>query len=556
MSVIKKSIVVILVFLTIIPFISVTAIYVDPNVSNALDKNRFIDPNDLLYNKIIPGKYIDPKDYTPYIPFSSINGVKSNLGDVNLYSSDGSIQITSDYIGSKINFISNVSSVSGSDNNKVAVSSSDTNPNYLFSKLQAGSGITLSIQNPGSDENILISSTGASGDGNGSILGTANQISVTNGLSRLFGDSNVVLSLPQNIHTAATPQFVGLTLSPCSSLTVDSSPQIRFKVDCIGLLNTSQTIIPSQSAISDLGNITNIWDDLWVIDANVRNDLNAGHLKANNARILNLSVDDLNASCDDLNDNCLTESDGNDLYVRLNGAGIQTIISTGLTTIRTSGHVTPATSGTGGLGQAGFRWGSSFINQITTNPGNGGAGMFVQVNTSSFCGVSTDICMDFNNTTKSFNFTDMNIMYYGWGIGSNAIGLSYQIPRATDGSWDDYQRDGSYQNMIVGTQLAPQVYYEGKFNHVGSNQIDLNVTDDLNVTGDGNFHNNLYVDQNIYGQLGFGVALIGTTCNTICTAYNNTPLGSTWTCILATSQAGVASTCGDTLIEKNCVCKN
>lgn len=55
-----------------------------------------------------------------------------------------------------------------SDTNKVSVSGNDTTPGYLSEKLQAGTNITLTIQNPGADENILISSTatGGSSDGN------------------------------------------------------------------------------------------------------------------------------------------------------------------------------------------------------------------------------------------------------------------------------------------------------------------------------------------------------------------------------------------------------
>ncbi len=44
------------------------------------------------------------------------------------------------------------------------------------------------------------------------ILGTANQITVTNGTGRVIG-GNVTLSLPQDIHTGASPTFSGLNLS-------------------------------------------------------------------------------------------------------------------------------------------------------------------------------------------------------------------------------------------------------------------------------------------------------------------------------------------------------
>lgn len=44
------------------------------------------------------------------------------------------------------------------------------------------------------------------------VLGTTNQVNVLGGTARVIG-GNVTLSLPQNIHTAATPTFANLTLS-------------------------------------------------------------------------------------------------------------------------------------------------------------------------------------------------------------------------------------------------------------------------------------------------------------------------------------------------------
>jgi len=45
------------------------------------------------------------------------------------------------------------------------------------------------------------------------VIGTINQVSVANGTSTILGSTNVVLSLPQDIHTGASPTFTGLTLS-------------------------------------------------------------------------------------------------------------------------------------------------------------------------------------------------------------------------------------------------------------------------------------------------------------------------------------------------------
>jgi hypothetical protein len=49
------------------------------------------------------------------------------------------------------------------------------------------------------------------------LLGTTNQITVVNGTGVVLGLNNVTLSLPQNIHTAATPTFNQLTLSSAGS---------------------------------------------------------------------------------------------------------------------------------------------------------------------------------------------------------------------------------------------------------------------------------------------------------------------------------------------------
>ncbi|HQI42381.1 MAG TPA: hypothetical protein PK665_14905, partial [Ignavibacteriaceae bacterium] len=49
------------------------------------------------------------------------------------------------------------------------------------------------------------------------LLGTTNQINVANGTGVILGLTNVTLSLPQNIHTAATPTFNQLTLSSAGS---------------------------------------------------------------------------------------------------------------------------------------------------------------------------------------------------------------------------------------------------------------------------------------------------------------------------------------------------
>lgn len=46
----------------------------------------------------------------------------------------------------------------------------------------------------------------------GDLLGTTNQVTVTNGAGAVLRNDNTTLSLPQNIHTGAEPQFAGLKL--------------------------------------------------------------------------------------------------------------------------------------------------------------------------------------------------------------------------------------------------------------------------------------------------------------------------------------------------------
>lgn len=113
---------------------------------------------------------------------------------------------------------------SGSDSNQVKVSANDTVADYLFSKLQAGSGITLSIQNPGGDENILITATGAGGSGSGRTYtsGTPATIEVNN-------DSNTI---SQNFDGNFTSRINALDLN--NSLTYS-------KVNCDNNVNCTIT---------------------------------------------------------------------------------------------------------------------------------------------------------------------------------------------------------------------------------------------------------------------------------------------------------------------------
>lgn len=521
--------------------------------------------------------------------------------------------------------------VNGSDSNQVKVTTNDTTPGYLSDKLDAGSNITLTIQNPGADENILISATGSgfdtncsatnscpnivyqnqdanlnnirfkgtisggdfnyslsdandsqscpagqalqsvgatitcvdinatSSDGNGSILGTSNQVNVTNGLSRLFGDANVVLSLPQNIDTSSSPQFVGLNLTPCSTFQMDTSPQLRFKVDCGASTVSSTTFIPVVSGTTDIGNTSNVWDDFWIQDINARNDINSQNLRIyGSAKIRNLSVDDLNASCADLNDGCLTQTDGNGLYVLKNPVSTQIINpfpNTLANPLDVNGNLRPLVTQVSNLGANGRRWNDVFAVRYVAVASTGQPSLVIQSNTGAYCVSGTDTCMDFNGQIRAVTLSDNNIMYHGWGMTGSAFGLYYHYPSSTEPTFQAplVTPDGTMWNKKTNGLIQPMVFYRGKMNEVGSNLLDLNVTNDLNVSGDGNFHQNVKVDSNIFGQLISPGNLVGVSCNTTCGAYS---YAGPWVCVEATNITGASSTCSDATVAHNCLCRN
>lgn len=78
----------------------------------------------------------------------------------------------------------------------------------LSTWIAAGAGI--SVANDG-DGTITVTATGGGGGAVDSITGTTNQVLVNGGVGPATG--NITLSAPQNIHTGASPTFVGLTLS-------------------------------------------------------------------------------------------------------------------------------------------------------------------------------------------------------------------------------------------------------------------------------------------------------------------------------------------------------
>ena len=84
------------------------------------------------------------------------------------------------------------STAGGGDTYKVMTTAADTTPGYLSSKLIQGSGVTLTVQNPGANENILID---ASGTGYWDRTGTV--------LSPLNSGDSVQISIPNSGNASA-----------------------------------------------------------------------------------------------------------------------------------------------------------------------------------------------------------------------------------------------------------------------------------------------------------------------------------------------------------------
>lgn len=137
---------------------------------------------------------------------------------------------------------------------------------------------------------------------------------------------------------------------------------------------------------------------------------------------------------------------------------------------------------------------------------------------------------------------------------------------------------GSVWNNDVQIKEDANLFFDGVndynkgntgFNY-SSTSNDLNFFVDNNTTGifdnddvnwytrhyfqqDINAKKNLYVDQNIYGQLISPGTAVGTSCNTVCGAVQ---YSGPWVCVEAIDQTGVLSTCSDITLAKTCLCQN
>lgn len=449
----------------------------------------------------------------------------------------------------------------------------------------------------------LISS---STDGNGSILGTTNQVSVTNGLSRLVGgDNNVVLSLPQNIDTLATPTFAELTLSlgSGSCFNINTGAQQRFDVDCSTNITTSGTHLPNQPGTSDIGNSSNRWDDLFITDINATGtndfktlciggdcktswpvsvssdtncstsgDCNSMYIQKNPLVDQNINNQDLNIYDGQLvlhAGNNIALSNNNILEIwNQNGTRVARFDQNGNMVL--DGNITfiDANSYIGGTGSTQGRRVRVNALDYTSNATTDGVAIWVNANTYPFAVTATLTSGLYYSATspRGFHWRIDGLNKIILGAGSpNTEGAIWQILRTANPSGSGTQIEGwtfLKDIGIVDFNAQPYTYRQGVYQHLNSRMylgtpndliIDANWNGDINAKGDYQIDGNMIVDHNIYGQLISPGNLVGVSCNTTCGAYS---YGGPWTCVEATNITGATSSCSDTTVAHNCLCRN
>lgn len=225
----NDKLLIILLIVSIFSFslsVSAQSTFINSNDIRYADSFRYIDPNDPRANELDPSIYVDREDPRNYIELNQLNGVKPFQGNITFYSSNNSVQIGPDYFNSKINLTCDINGFSGNVN-WVQLQ------NYP-SGCPAGQAVqviddTLTCITVGSDIN--------SGNFTGDILGKQNQLSVTNGIDRLFGSSDVNLSLPQDINTTSSPSFSNM------SITNDLNVGKNIQVDRNAVFGSSKNIL-------------------------------------------------------------------------------------------------------------------------------------------------------------------------------------------------------------------------------------------------------------------------------------------------------------------------
>jgi len=407
----------------------------------------------------------------------------------------------------------------GNDSNKVKVSSADANADYLFSKLQAGSGITLAIQNPGADENIIISSSGPAGDTNcsnntsciltGSILtslpGLMNDLNISGDLNML-GTAPINFGGPTpdwNLWADTTNDFLMLRKKTAGAGRLDLN-NLSFKINNIGFNNAD----PSANFLifAGLGTETSA---RGILTGQLIYTGTLGPTAAN------FGMDYNGAS------NTVT-SNGAQFYVR------------------SQRNATTSTNMAGIIGETGlkptsnvrFTTGTYDFDAFRTIINGTDANTFVTGGTYRARGFLQQLIEDFNTFGTK------------WGsIWNNDVQLNADVNLVWDGP--DNNTKGNTITVYSGNALQHSV------------DANRNATWDSN--GNTNwvkqdFQEDINAKKNIYGQYVGMTTDASTSCNTMCDIIDGN--GGNWTCMVATTLSAGATTCSDATVSKNCLCKN
>ena len=220
------------------------------------------------------------------------------------------------------------------------------------------------------------------------------------------------------------------------------------------------------------------------------------------------------------------------------------------------------------IGNAGIPVGQIFAYNFRGVPTNNGANLIIPGQTYAFCVFGTNCSgLFFSSTTpRGFKFRIDGNERWIFGAGATGVdGALWQILRTADPSGTGTQIEGWTFLKDIGLidyNAQPYTYRQGVYQHLNSRMYlgtpndlitDGNWTGDINAHGDYHFDGNVIIDKNIYGQLITPGNIVGTSCNTTCGAIS---YAGPWTCVEADNITGAASTCTDTTVAHNCVCRN
>lgn len=447
---------------------------------------------------------------------------------------------------------SSISSGSSSDSNQVKVTANDTTPNYLFPKLEAGTGISLLVQNPGGDENILISSTVPGGSGGRTYTsGTPATIEVNN-------DNNTI---SQNFDGNFTSRINGLDLNNSLNY-AKTDTNCSTSIDC-NLLYFKLNPTATQTVGAQVSNFT------AAIQALLNQPINIGNPQGNRINDINFygaqytSSPELGEGALIVPSNrgvfCVTATEiCQDFNAQSNSVGIKEGFLNPIYYAKFGGRST-----TMGL----YRIGPTTV-------------LYSQWGVTAPLLYGDKLMFDFNNH-QGFQPYSYNPI---WGVGT--LGWGHE---------DKIVFYGTPNNFVYDANHMGDVNHTGSFDVNGSTSItdNLSVGMGLDVQQDITGHNNLsidgtgqfggsidtnyfnsaqggtfgldtnfanigatgsvFVDGNIFGQTMSMFSAIGTTCNTLC---GSVVVDRPWICVEARTTTGAASTCTQNIAAVNCICKN